>query len=89
MEEYDGRKKSKTKKSWINKVLKDVGDGLGTLVGYEMTQKINSDLVTTNFFRIKWYGYGSIRTSLIKLLRAFLKCFDEKQIKNSMKITYL
>ena len=71
MEEEDGKKNKKQVEKHF--FLKVVGDGLGTLVGYEMTPKNNFALVMTNifFFKIKRYGYGSIRINLIELLRAF------------------
>ena len=47
--------------------------------GTNRPKKMNPTEVTTIFFVIKWYGYQSIRTGLIKLLRPFLSRFEERK----------
>ena len=49
--EEDGRRGWKKEKN--QKKITVVGDGLGTLVGYEMAKKNNSNLVTTKKTKIR------------------------------------
>ena len=86
--EDDGRKSNKKMKTLFSSCWgwsRDLSWGTNGPKKLDPTQNYN--FFHQNFLGvIKWYGYGSIRTDLIKLSRPVLDRFEEKKIKRFIKI---